>query len=414
MTYTDTHPLPSWPPAPPAPASSQPPHGPQPPNQPGRHRRPGWGGILTASVLSAVLASGATAATFVALDDDVPASTASVDASSDADTSAPSVPLTGDSVDWGEVAAAVEPSVVAIQVSGPNGSGEGSGVVLGAEGHVLTNNHVVSGAGAGTQIQVVLSDGRVLDAEIVGTDPTTDLAVLRLGDAPSDLTPATFADSSDVRVGDPVMAVGNPLGLADTVTTGIVSALDRPVTTQGESASPFEQGEPVVTNAIQTDAAVNPGNSGGPLVDAAGRVIGINSSIATTGATGAGTTSGSIGLGFAIPGNEAQRIAQELIEDGTADHAFLGVSLQDATVDTEDGRRQAAGITQIVAGSPAEDAGLRAGDAVTAVDREPVVGAESLTAQVRERAPGTTVELTVVRAGETSQVTVSLDTRAAD
>jgi putative serine protease PepD len=362
-------------------------------------------------VLAALLASGTTAGALVALDDDGTAATAA-SSSTSSGTRAPSVPLSGRDVDWSTVAAGVEPSVVSIQVSSATGSGEGSGVVLDGDGHVVTNNHVVVGAGAGGRLQVVLNDGRVLDADVVGTDPTTDLAVLKLQDAPDDLTPATFADSSAVKVGDPVMAVGNPLGLSDTVTTGIVSAVDRPVTTQAEGSSPFDRGEPVVTNAIQTDAAVNPGNSGGALVDATGRVIGINSSIATMGAAGAGTSSGSIGLGFAIPSNEVERIAGELLADGSAEHAFLGVSLQDATVETGSGRRQAAGIVEVVAGSAADDAGLRVGDAVTAVNGEPVVGAESLTAQVRERAPGTSVELTVVRDGKTSQVRVLLDTRA--
>jgi putative serine protease PepD len=375
-----------------------------------RDRRPGWGGTISAAVLAAVLASGATAGAVIALDNDSSAP-ATIASSSSAEAPA-QVPL-GKAASWSQVAANVEPSVVSIRVRSQTGAGEGSGVVLDSDGRVLTNNHVVAGAGNGGQLQVALSDGRLFDASVVGTDPTTDLAVIQMSNPPKDLKPAQFGDSSSVQVGQPVMAVGNPLGLADTVTTGIISALNRPVTTQGEGSSPFDQGgEPVVTNAIQTDAAVNPGNSGGPLVDANGRVIGINSSIASTGTSVMGGQPGSIGLGFAIPSNEAQRIAKELVAKGSAQHAFLGVNLRDAIIKVDGQDRQAAGVAEVVGGSPAAQAGLKNGDAVIAVDDEPVVGAESLTAQVRERAPGTKVDLTVARGGSTQQVTVTLQARS--
>ncbi|WP_203733015.1 S1C family serine protease, partial [Streptomyces sp. SID12501] len=224
---------------------------------------------------------------------------------------AENVPVSGSSnenPDWQAVAAAVQASVVAIDVKTSSGEAQGSGVIIDDAGHVLTNNHVV--AGAEGNVQVTLTDGRMFEAQVVGTDASTDLAVVKLVDAPSDLKAAALGDSDEVAVGDPVMAVGNPLGLANTVTTGIVSAVDRPVSTQENG------GEAAVTNAIQIDAAINPGNSGGPLFDATGRVIGITSSIATL-----SQQSGSIGLGFAIPVNVTKNIAGQLIQDGQAEHA---------------------------------------------------------------------------------------------
>ncbi len=388
-------------------------HGPAPRPR----RRPGWGAMVLATVGAAVLASGATAGAVTALDDDPAPVSASADPSAGSDRSPLSVSST-DGVDWAAVADTVSPSVVSIQVAGQTGQGQGSGVVLDAEGHVLTNNHVATAAGTDARIQVVLSDGRLFDdVEVVGLDPATDLAVLRITDPPSDLVPVTVGDSDDVEPGQPVMAVGNPLGLSDTVTTGIVSATDRPVTTSGsESDDPFSGGasaaEPVVTNAIQTDAAVNPGNSGGALVDASGALVGIPSSIAGT-SSGSGQ-SGSIGLGFAIPVNEAKRIADELIADGSADHAWLGVSLSDGSSTADDATRQGAQVEQVTPGTPAEQAGLQQGDVITSVDGESVQGAESLTAQVRERGPGDEVTLGVVRGGQLLDVQVVLGTRADD
>lgn len=311
-------------------------------------------------------------------------------------------------VDWARIADLVEPSVVSIAVEG---GGVGSGVVIDAAGHVLTNNHVVAAAGEGGRIQVALSDARVFEAELAGADPDTDLAVLQMLAVPDDLTALEFGDSEAVEVAEPVMAVGNPLGLSHTVTLGYVSALDRPVTTQNASGSPLDPGDPVVTNAIQTDAAINPGNSGGALVDAGGRLIGINSSIASLGAA-AGGQSGSIGLGFAIPSAQAQWVAQQLIETGDVEHAFLGVSLQDAVVEMDDVAREVAGITDVVDGTPAAEQDLQPGDAVAAVNGETVASAESLVAQIRERKPGTEVVLTVVdEAGTPREVTVEFGTR---
>lgn len=305
----------------------------------------------------------------------------------------------------------VEPSVVSIFVRGQTGAGEGSGVILDRAGHVLTNNHVVAAAVSGGQMQVSLSDARVFDATLVGADPATDLAVIELRSAPNDLVPMPFGSSDALEVGQPVMAVGNPLGLSHTVTLGIVSALDRPVTTQNEGATSNDQGVPVVTNAIQTDAAVNPGNSGGALVDAGDRLIGVNSSIATLGASDGGQ-GGSIGLGFAIPVSEARWVSRALIDDGRVRHAFLGVLPQDAIARINGVRRQVAGIRQVIPGTPAARGGLRSGEGVAAVDGETVASAESLVAQIRERRPGTKVVLTVVnRSGDTRDIPVEFGTR---
>jgi putative serine protease PepD len=375
--------------------------------------------VIAIGAGAAVVSSLLTAGLVTALDQNgAPASsTASSAAAVPSAASAPLVAADGTTPDWVTVAATVEPSVVSVQVAGPSGSGEGSGIVLDTAGHVVTNNHVAADSSGGGTIAVVLSDGRSFAATIVGTDPSTDLAVIKLNSPPSGLKPAAFGDSSTVKVGQQVMAIGNPLGLSDTVTTGIVSAVDRPVTT-GSSAqqSPFggstATSEPVVTNAIQTDAAINPGNSGGALVDSGGRVIGITSSIASLGSS-AGGQSGNIGLGFAIPANPAKDVATQLIENKTVEHAYLGVTLADAAVSVNGAQRQAAVIGSVTAGTPAARAGLRARDAVIAVNGKALDSSESLVARVRELRPGTKVTLTVVRGGASQDVVVTLAARPA-
>jgi len=391
-------------------------------------RGPGWGGVVAVAAIAALLGGGIAFGAARGLDETSPAPTAVTSSGgsggSSASGSTGSVPV-GTPVDWGTVASRVEPSVVTIQVSDGQTGGEGTGVIFDTEGHVVTNNHVATAAtGSNAQIRIILSDGRVYQGEIAGTDPATDLAVIQIQDAPADLTPATFGDSDDVQVGENVMAIGNPLGLSDTVTTGIISATDRPVTTQASESQqsqpdPFgfnrgqqTQADPVVTNALQTDAAINPGNSGGPLVDGNGEVLGINSSIAST-SDGSGQA-GSIGLGFAIPGNEVKRVATELVQDGTAEHARLGVELgQDDTATVDGTTRQAAVVANVPSGTAAEQAGIRAGDAIIAVDGDAVSGAESLTAQIRSRAPGQQVQLTVVRGGQQQDITATLGTAPA-
>jgi putative serine protease PepD len=327
--------------------------------------------------------------------------------SGSAASSAPAAP--GSAIDWTRVAAQTESSVVSISVVGRQGAGEGSGVVIDTEGHVLTNNHVVAAGVDGATVQVSLADASVLPAQVVGNDPATDLAVLKLTNLPPDTRPLPFGDSEKVEVGQFVMALGNPLSLAHTVTLGIVSALDRPVTTQAEGTS--SASEPVVTNAIQTDAAVNPGNSGGALIDGAGRLIGINSSIASLGAS-AGGQGGSIGLGFAIPSNQAKWVSQKLIQSGKVEHAFLGVSSQNAIVKVGGTAKETAQLTTVAPDTPAAKAGLQPGDSVLKVDDEIVAGSLALVAQVRERPPGTRVELTVAdRDGATRTVPVQFGTR---
>ncbi|WP_256838071.1 S1C family serine protease [Ornithinimicrobium faecis] len=369
-----------------------------------------WTQVTAVGLLSAILASGGTYAVVQATQDEQPIVLDAAPSSSDSSASTASYSPT---TDWGGVAANVTPSVVAISVESGTGGGAGSGVVWDESGHIVTNAHVVAGA---EKVQVTLADGRSYDAEVAGSDPSTDLAVLTLTSPPDDLHPISVGDDQDLGVGDPVMAIGNPLGLSGTVTTGIVSALDRPVTTEaagegGAQPGAMQQAEPVVTNAIQTSAAINPGNSGGALVDSNGALIGINSSIATMGGS-MGGQSGNIGIGFAIPVGEVSSIVGQLIEDGTAEHAFLGVGLSDATAEKDGATLHAAGVTQVEPDSPADKAGLAKGDAITTIDGERVNGSLALVAQVRQRAAGDHIELTYLRNNEEHTMTVTLDARA--
>src|SRR3954453_22467759 len=395
--------------------------------RPVRDRRgPGWIGTVAVGAGAAVLASLLTAGIVEARDDDTALTSQSSSSSgtSSSQNSAPLVNSTASNPNWTAVAAAVQPSVVAVQLNlGAQGGDQGSGIIYDKSGHVVTNNHVVADAGSGGQLSVILSDGRTYSASVVGTDPSTDLAVLKIKSPPSDLKPATLGNSSAVKVGDPVMAIGNPLGLSDTVTTGIVSALNRPVTTtqgsHGDGSNPFAPGqgqaqaERVVTNAIQTDAAINPGNSGGALIDSQGRVIGVTSSIASLGAGSSGQA-GSIGLGFAIPSSEAKDVADQLIQTGSVKHALLGVTLKDGTVSVDGAERQAAVINSVTSGGAAGSAGVKAGDSVIALNSTTIDGSDSLVAQIRALRPGTKIMLTVVRNGKAQNISVTLGTRPAD
>lgn len=372
---------------------------------PPARRGPGWGGVGALVVLGMVLSSGATLGGVVVYDQFLspdPAVSAPPSTGEDAEARPASV-STGESPDWSTVADDVSASAVAIQVDTGSGTSQGTGVVLDADGTVLTNNHVVQSA---RSVQVTTSEGVSYAATVVGTDPTTDLAVVRLDSPPDDLRPATFADSSTVEVGQSVMALGTPLGLENTVTTGIISALDRPVTASGEEGG---DSEATYTSALQTDAAINPGNSGGPLVDAAGQVIGINTAIA--GIPGTSGQSGSIGLGFAIPANTAMMIAGQLQEDGTADHAFLGVTSTDGTATNAEATYRGAEVVSIEPGSPSAGTGLEKGDLIIAVDDTPVGGAAALTGVVRGLEVGSTHHLEVVRNGATETIEVTLGTR---
>ncbi|MCH8612054.1 S1C family serine protease [Arsenicicoccus dermatophilus] len=385
-------------------------------------RRGGWWQVPTAALAAALLASGGTAA-LVSHNADGRAGSAvtthspSPAAGSARNTQAPLQQANADAPNWKATAAAVSPSVVSISVADAGGNGgEGSGVILDQQGHIVTNNHVVGRNGSDPQIVVTLSDQRAFRAKIVGLDPSTDLAVIQLQDGVKDLRPIAIGDSDKIAVGAPVMAVGNPLGLSGTVTTGIVSALNRPVrTTQQPQQDPMgglfggrqqSAANEVITNAIQTSAPINPGNSGGALVNADGQLVGINSSIASMG-TAEGEQGGSIGIGFAIPVNEVTSIADQLIKSGKAEHAFMGVTSTTDMVKDGDGQRVAAVIGTVVPGGPADQAGLRPKDAIIAIEGEPVTGSNSLVAQVRERKVGDKVTMTYLRDGARKDVEVT-------
>ncbi|WP_305094173.1 S1C family serine protease [Prescottella sp. R16] len=276
------------------------------------------------------------------------------------------------------VAQKVVPSVVQIQVAGSRGQGEGSGVILSSDGLIMTNNHVVSGGGPDGKLMVAFSDGSTAPATLVGADPASDIAVVKV-DGKTGLTPVELGNSDDVRVGEQVVAIGSPLGLAGTVTSGIVSALDRPVSTSGE-----EGNQNTVIDAIQTDAAINPGNSGGALVDMDGKLIGVNTAIATAGGQG-----GSIGLGFAIPVDQARRIADELAKTGKATQAVVGVQ-----VSARDTTTGGATVVDVTPGGPADKAGIPKGAVITKVDDRIVTTGDSLIAAIRSHAPGDKVQVT--------------------
>jgi len=405
--YQQAAPTPPAPPTPPAGDSFQKP-------EPPRRERRGLAGTAGVALLAAVLASGGTYAVTQLTDAPAGAPTAVSTTTQNQGTSPTVVQGSATAPDWTAVAKAVSPSVVSIDVTTQQGSGAGSGVILDDNGHVLTNNHVVGAATGNGAIQVTLADGRTFAAIIVGTDPSTDLAVIKLASAPSDLTPISLGDSAVLKVGDPVMAVGNPLGLSGTVTTGIVSALNRPVSTSEASPSPDGQtsSDTVVTNAIQTSAAINPGNSGGALVNAQGELIGINSSIASLGG-GQGSQSGNIGIGFAIPVKEAQSIADQLIKTGQAEHAFLGVSAKDTTVKDGSAQRAGAEVASVSTGTPADAAGIENGDVIIAVNGQPVDSSTALVAQIRAMTAGDKASVTLIRDGARQDVQVTLAVKPA-
>ncbi|MFI2753481.1 S1C family serine protease [Cellulomonas sp. P22] len=300
------------------------------------------------------------------------------------------------------IAASVLPSVVSIQVAGPSGTATGSGLVLRQDGYVLTNHHVVADAGAaGTSVVVLFSDGTEESATIVGQTSDYDLAVLKVDR--TGLVPLVLGDSDLVVVGDPVIAIGAPLGLEGTVTSGIVSALNRPVSAGADADTAF-------INAIQTDAAINPGNSGGPLVNAAGEVVGVNSAIAQP-PGGLSSTGGSIGLGFAIPSNQARRTAEQLIETGHATYPIIGVLL-DQTYSGEGvqvAKDTQNGSSPVTPRGPADRAGIRKGDVILAIDGRPVTDPDELIVAIRAKTPGDTVVLRVRSGTDERDVRVVLD-----
>jgi putative serine protease PepD len=292
------------------------------------------------------------------------------------------------------IAKRVQPGVVSIEISAAGKRGNGSGFVVSSDGYVVTNNHVAAPAASGGALRVVFQDGTYSTATIVGRDPNSDIAVLRIqrGNLPS----VQLGDSDKLAVGDPVVAFGSPLGLQGTVTSGIISSLDRPVVTGGESGD-----QQAYMAAIQTDAAINPGNSGGPLVDGDGRVIGVNSAIATlAGASGKG---GSIGLGFSIPINQAKRIAEQIIATGKAKRTIIGAEL-DMTYSSPTG-----GVRlQAVPAGPAQKAGLRSGDVIVEFNGRRVSDPTDLIAFIRKFPAGAEVPVVYSRGGTTSTVRVTL------
>jgi putative serine protease PepD len=364
-----------------------------------RPDRTSRGGGFTAGILAAALVVGGVAGVGGAIGYDV--------LISDQATTGQSAPTVVQSEDSPAQAGSVEavagsvlPSVVKINVEGAQGaSGSGSGVVLNKEGEILTNYHVVEAAEGGGNVSVGFNDGTTAAASVIGTDPLTDLAIIQ-AEGVSGLKPATLGQSSSLDVGQEVVAIGSPFGLQSTVTSGIVSALNRPVSVGGD-------GSALATTypAIQTDAAINPGNSGGPLVNMRGEVVGINSSIRTASSSLEGP-GGSIGLGFAIPIDQTLPIVEQLRAGQPPTHARLGVTVTDASGDNG---MTGAGIARVEGGSAADEAGLRRGDVVVKVDDVPVQDASSLVATVRGHRPGDTVNLTVVRGGERVQVEASLD-----
>lgn len=349
------------------------------------------------------------------------------------------------------VALAATPSVVTLEVTGQNAAGSGSGVIYSDEGYIVTNAHVVTldgEAGANPEIRVWLSDGRILDGTVVGTDPYADLAVVKI--EADDLVPVAIADSSEINVGDLTVAIGAPLNLSNTVTSGVVSALNRGISV-GSPIIPDEQGEEqdqdqseegsdgfpwyrfgdpnqgngdqqqeqqpqtqstgtqVTLPVIQTDASINPGNSGGALLNANAELIGINVAIASNGSDS--STAGSVGLGFAIPVNMVTRVADALIAGEQPSHGLLGIGVNDSSADTDEDRNVAGGlISQLTAGGAAEAAGLKVGDVITAVDGVPADSGTSVSALVRMHAGGDTVTITYSRGGKIGETEVTLGT----
>lgn len=307
------------------------------------------------------------------------------------------------------IAASALPSVVTLHVSGTAESGTGTGFVLDARGHILTNNHVVAPAGSSGDITVTFSSGETAPAELVGKDSGYDLAVVRVKGV-SGLKPLPLGNSDNVRVGDPVVAIGAPFDLSNTVTSGIISAKQRPITAGGEKG---DGSDISYVDALQTDAPINPGNSGGPLVDTQAHVIGINSAIRAADSgkgTERGGQSGSIGLGFAIPINQGKRVAEELINTGKATHPVIGVTLDmkftgDGAKVGEKGPEDGPAVTK---GGPAAKAGIRSGDVITEVQGQRVHSGEELIVKIRAHRPGDRLELRLTRGGEERSVTLTL------
>ncbi|MGW1539398.1 S1C family serine protease [Streptomyces sp. NPDC002309] len=404
-----------WPPPPP-PTQAYPEPGPggpgdgsgwgtpytQPTPKPGGRR-----GLLAAVLVAALVAGGLGGGIgyTLAKDDDTSSTTVSAsDSGGD---------LKRDAGTVAAVTAQALPSTVTIEAESSSGEGgTGTGFVFDTEGHILTNNHVVAEAVDGGKLTATFPNGKKYDAEVVGNAQGYDVAVLKLKNAPSDLKPLTLGDSDKVAVGDSTIAIGAPFGLSNTVTTGIISAKDRPVASSDGTGS-----QASYMSALQTDASINPGNSGGPLLDAKGNVIGINSAIQSSSNGGFGTgQSGSIGLGFAIPINQAKYVAQELIKTGKPVYAKIGasVSLEDASGGAKITDTGAGGTDPVEAGGPADKAGLKPGDVITKLDETVIDSGPTLIGEIWTHKPGDKVKITYERGGKTDTVDVTLGSRVGD
>ncbi|POM24875.1 putative serine protease HtrA [Actinomadura rubteroloni] len=383
----------------PPPPGTGPNWAPVPPPPPSSLRGPGLGLIAIIVAVVALVSAGVGAGVAVLASDD---DQGTVSLGGDGGGGGGGASRPPDSV--AGIARRVLPSVVMIRVKSATEEGAGTGFIVNG-GYIVTNNHVAAGAGQGGQIQIVFNDKKTLPATVKGTDPSSDVAVLK-PEGQHDLPALSLGNSDQIAVGDPVIAIGSPLGLQGSVTTGIVSSLNRAVPTQSENG-----GDATYLNAIQTDAAINPGNSGGPLVDTKGRVIGMNTAIATLGSQSlqGQSQSGSIGLGFAIPINQARRVAQEIINNGSVKQAKMGV-LPDPR--SQDGAKimeqPVQGQQPITPGGPAAKAGLKPGDVITKVDSQPIEDASDLIALIRSKAPGDKIKVTYVRNGKENTVELTL------
>jgi putative serine protease PepD len=378
----------------------------QPAPKPGGRR----GGLVAAVLVAALVAGGLGGGLgyTLAKNDDTASTTVSA-----SDTGASQVKRDPNSV--AGVAARALPSTVTIEAESTNGQGgTGTGFVFDKQGHIITNNHVVADAVDGGKLTATFPNGKKYDAEIVGHAQGYDVAVIKLKNAPSDLKPLALGDSDKIAVGDETIAIGAPFGLSNTVTTGIISAKNRPVASSDGSSD----SKASYMNALQTDASINPGNSGGPLLDATGAVIGINSAIQSAGSGGLGGSgqSGSIGLGFAIPINQAKFVAQQLIKTGKPVYAKIGasVSLEDTTDGAKITDQGAGGAAAIESGGPADKAGLKPGDVITKLDDRVIDSGPTLIGEIWTHKPGDKVTITFKRGGKEHTVDVTLGSRVGD
>ncbi|MFI6336212.1 trypsin-like peptidase domain-containing protein [Streptomyces sp. NPDC050535] len=377
-------------------------------HQPAHKSGGGRGGLVAAILVAALVAGGVGGGIGYSLAKGNDDSTGSTTVS--ASESGGDVKRAADTV--AGVAAKALPSTVTIEAESSSGEGgTGTGFVFDKEGHILTNNHVVADAVDNGKLTATFSNGKKYNAEVVGHAQGYDVAVIKLKNPPSDLTPLALGNSDKVAVGDTTIAIGAPFGLSNTVTTGIISAKNRPVASSDGTSSSASY-----MSALQTDASINPGNSGGPLLDAQGSVIGINSAIQSSGSLGGTSQSGSIGLGFAIPINQAKNVAQQLIKTGKPVYPVIGasVSLEEGTGGAKITDQGASGSASVTAGGPADKAGLKSGDVITKLDNQVIDSGPTLIGEIWTHKPGDTVKLTYTRNGKTQTTDVTLGEREGD